>query len=69
MRQKKLIKKDLFDLMIVDGSESELEVSLEMSSNAQKTAKSSALNQNITTLRNRVNELGVCRANYSAARV
>ena len=56
---KKLIKKDLFDLMIVDGSESELEVSLEMSSNAQKTAKSSALNQNITTLRNRVNELGV----------
>jgi preprotein translocase subunit SecD len=30
-----------------------------MSSNAQKVAKSSALNQNITTLRNRVNELGV----------
>jgi len=45
--------------MIVEGSESELEVSLEMSSNAQKVAKSSALNQNITTLRNRVNELGV----------
>jgi preprotein translocase subunit SecD len=45
--------------MIVKGSESELEVSLEMSSNAQKAAKSSALNQNITTLRNRVNELGV----------
>ena len=56
---KKLIKNDLFDLMIVEGSESELEVSLEMSSNAQKTAKSSALKQNITTLRNRVNELGV----------
>ena len=56
---KKLIKNDLFDLMIVEGSESELEVSLEMSSNAQKVAKSSALNQNITTLRNRVNELGV----------
>jgi len=56
---KKLIKNDLFDLMIVEGSESELEVSLEMSSNAQKAAKSSALNQNITTLRNRVNELGV----------
>jgi preprotein translocase subunit SecD len=35
------------------------EVSLEMSSNAQKAAKSSALKQNITTLRNRVNELGV----------
>ena len=56
---KKLIKSDLSDLMIVEGSESELEVSLEMSSNAQKVAKSSALNQNITTLRNRVNELGV----------
>ena len=56
---KKLIKNDLFDLMIVEGSESELEVSLEMSSNAQKAAKSGALNQNITTLRNRVNELGV----------
>lgn len=56
---KKLIKSDLSDLMIVEGSESELEVSLEMSSNAQKVAKSSALKQNITTLRNRVNELGV----------
>ena len=58
-KAKKLIKNDLSDLMIVEGSESELEVSLEMSSNAQKAAKSSALNQNITTLRNRVNELGV----------
>ncbi len=56
---KKLIKNDIVDLLIVKGSESELEVSLEMSSNAQKVAKSSALNQNITTLRNRVNELGV----------
>lgn len=56
---KKLIKKDLADLIIIEGSESELEVSLEISSNAQKVAKSSALNQNITTLRNRVNELGV----------
>jgi len=56
---KKLIKKDLADLIIVEGRESELEVSLEISSNAQKVAKSSALNQNITTLRNRVNELGV----------
>ena len=56
---KKLIRNDLSDLMIVEGSESEFEVSLEMSSNAQKAAKSSALNQNITTLRNRVNELGV----------
>ena len=58
-KAKKLIKNDLSDLMIVEGSESELEVSLEMSSNAQKAAKSSALKQNITTLRNRVNELGV----------
>jgi len=58
-KAKKLIKSDLSDLMIVEGSESELEVSLEMSSNAQKAAKSSALKQNITTLRNRVNELGV----------
>jgi len=56
---KKLIKKNLADLIIVEGSESEFEVSLEISSNAQKVAKSSALNQNITTLRNRVNELGV----------
>jgi preprotein translocase subunit SecD len=56
---KKLIKNELSDLMIVEGSESALEVSLEMSSNAQKAAKSSALKQNITTLRNRVNELGV----------
>jgi len=58
-KAKKLIKNDLSDLMIVEGSESELEVSLEMSSNAQKAVKSSALKQNITTLRNRVNELGV----------
>ena len=58
-KAKKLIKNDLSDLMIVEGSESELEVSLEMSSNALKEAKSNALNQNITTLRNRVNELGV----------
>ena len=58
-KAKKLIKSDLSDLMIVEGSESELEVSLEMSSNALKEAKSNALNQNITTLRNRVNELGV----------
>jgi preprotein translocase subunit SecD len=56
---KKLIKKELADLIIVEGSESELEVSLVMSPNAQKEAKSSALNQNISTLRNRVNELGV----------
>ena len=44
---KKIIKNDISDLMIVEGSESELEVSLEMSSNAQKVAKSSALNQKL----------------------
>ena len=38
-KAKKLIKNDLSDLMIVEGSESELEMSLEMSSNAQKEAK------------------------------
>ena len=59
MKLKNSLKMTSSDLMIVEGSESELEVSLEMSSNAQKTAKSSALKQNITTLRNRVNELGV----------
>ena len=34
-------------------------MSLEISSDAQSAAKFSALKQNITTLRNRVNELGV----------
>ena len=56
---KKVINKNLPDLVIVENSESELEFSLEISSNAQAVAKSSALKQNITTLRNRVNELGV----------
>jgi len=56
---KKLIKDELSDLNIVEGSETDLQLSLEISSNAQSAAKSSALKQNITTLRNRVNELGV----------
>ena len=56
---KKLIKSDLPDLIIVEGSEQALELGLEISSNAQAAAKLSALKQNITTLRNRVNELGV----------
>ena len=59
IRQKKLLKSDLPDLVIVEGSELELELGLEVSSSAQSAAKSSALKQNITTLRNRVNELGV----------
>ena len=56
---KKLIKDELADLMIVEGSETDLQLSLEISSDAQSAAKSGALKQNITTLRNRVNELGV----------
>ena len=56
---KKLIKDKLSDLMIVEGSETDLQLSLEISSEAQNAAKSGALKQNITTLRNRVNELGV----------
>jgi len=56
---KKLIKDELSDLMIVEGSETDLQLSLEISSDAQTAAKASALKQNIVTLRNRVNELGV----------
>jgi len=56
---KKLIKEKLEDLNIVEGSETDLQLSLEMSSDALSGAKSRALKQNITTLRNRVNELGV----------
>ena len=56
---KKVIKSDLTDLIIAEGSEQALELGLEISSSAQAAAKLSALKQNITTLRNRVNELGV----------
>ena len=58
---KALIKDELFDLQIAEGSESELQLSLEITSGAIKAFKSSALKQNITTLRNRVNELGVAQ--------
>ncbi len=58
-RAKKVIKEELPDLMIVEGSESELQLSLEITTDAQSDSKKSALKQNITTLRNRVNELGV----------
>ena len=58
-KAKKVLKNDLPDLVIIEGSELELEFGLEVSSSAQSAAKSSALKQNITTLRNRVNELGV----------
>jgi len=56
---KKVIKSDLPDLILAEGSEQALELGLEISSSAQAAAKLSALKQNITTLRNRVNELGV----------
>ena len=56
---KKVIKSDLPDLIIAEGSEQALELGLEISSSAQAAAKLGALKQNITTLRNRVNELGV----------
>jgi len=56
---KKLIKEKVWDLNIVEGSETDLKLSLEMSSDALSDAQSRALKQNITTLRNRVNELGV----------
>ena len=56
-KAKKVIKNDLPDLVIIE--DSELEFSLEVSSNAKTAAKFNALKQNITTLRNRVNELGV----------
>ena len=56
---KKVIKSDLPDLIIAEGSEQALELCLEISSSARSAAKLSALKQNITTLRNRVNELGV----------
>ena len=44
--------------MLKEGEQA-LELGLEISSSAQAAAKLSALKQNITTLRNRVNELGV----------
>ncbi|MCS5591069.1 MAG: protein translocase subunit SecD [Gammaproteobacteria bacterium] len=59
IQAKALINDELVDLQIVEGSESELQLSLEISLAAQKASKASALKQNITTLRNRVNELGV----------
>ncbi|MDC0470780.1 protein translocase subunit SecD [Candidatus Pseudothioglobus singularis] len=58
-KAKKVIKNDLSDLIIAEGSEQELELGFEISSNILAAAKAGALQQNITTLRNRVNELGV----------
>ena len=55
-----LVRKDLSDLVIKDNVESNSNSSIyEMSDSAKREAKLAALKQNITTLRNRVNELGV----------
>ena len=54
------IKSDISDLIVLETSDQdELLIQVGISDDAQKIAKSSALKQNITTLRNRVNELGV----------
>ncbi len=55
-----IIKSDLTDLVVLEtDNQDALLIQVGMSDGAQKIAKTSALKQNITTLRNRVNELGV----------
>ncbi len=54
-----LIKSELNDLVVLDNNTDELSLHIGISESAQRQAKKSALKQNITTLRNRVNELGV----------
>ncbi|ABL02712.1 protein-export membrane protein SecD [Candidatus Ruthia magnifica str. Cm (Calyptogena magnifica)] len=54
-----LIKLELGDLVMLDNNSDELSLNIGISESAQRQAKKSALKQNITTLRNRVNELGV----------
>ncbi len=56
----KIIKSELSDLVVSDTrNQNSLVAQISMSDSAQKQAKNNALKQNITTLRNRVNELGV----------
>jgi len=56
----KMIKSDLSDLVVLEeGDQDALLIRVSISDAAKKIAKTSALKQNITTLRNRVNELGV----------
>ncbi len=56
----KIIKSELSDLIILETSnQDDLLVHLVVSDDAQEDGKKNALKQNITTLRNRVNELGV----------
>ncbi|TEU19414.1 MAG: protein translocase subunit SecD [Gammaproteobacteria bacterium] len=55
-----IIKSDLTDLVVLEmDNQDPLLIQVGVSDDAQKIAKNSALKQNITTLRNRVNELGV----------
>ncbi len=55
-----LIKSEMIDLVVLEvPDEDELSSSIGISDAAQAEAKKGALKQNITTLRNRVNELGV----------
>ncbi|MBW5291254.1 MAG: Protein-export membrane protein SecD [Candidatus Ruthia sp. Asou_11_S2] len=54
-----LIKSKLNDLVVLDNNTDELSLNIGISESAQRQAKKSALKQNITTLRNRMNELGV----------
>ena len=55
-----IIKSDLSDLVVLEtDNQDALLIQVGISDDAQKIAKNSALKQNITTLRNRVNELGV----------
>ena len=55
-----IIKSDLSDLVVLEADNQDaLLIQVGISDDAQKTAKNNALKQNITTLRNRVNELGV----------
>ncbi len=59
-KAKGLIKSELVDLVVLESENSdELLLNIGISESAQKQAKENALKQNITTLRNRVNELGV----------
>ena len=60
LKGNELVRKDLSDLVIKDSVEPNSNSSIyEMSDSAKREAKLAALKQNITTLRNRVNELGV----------
>ena len=59
-RALKIIKSELSDLVILEvPNQDELVIQVGISGNAQEDAKKNALKQNITTLRIRVNELGV----------